>query len=112
MTRQRAHQYFAQLETTVHDFDGAERTIDDRQFTTLPISEFVRGRSRRDMDSLEILNAVTLLIDGKGVSSIATQLGRPQADMEKKYVTEERLPTIDSDTIFVDGDGIGISVAG
>ena len=111
VTRQQARHYFAQLETATHDFDGAEWTIDDRQFAALPISEFIRDRSRPEMDSSRILSAVTLLIDGNGVSSTAAQLARPQADIGRKDVTEDRLPTIDSETIFVDGDGIGVSVA-
>ena len=110
-TRQQARQYFAQLETATHDINGAERTIDGRQFTALPISEFIRDHSRREMDSSGFLSAVTLLIDGSGVSSTAAQLAGPQAGIERQYVTEDRLPTIDSEATFVDGDGIGVSIA-
>ena len=110
VTRQHAQYYFAQLETAIHDFDGTERKIDGRQFTALPISEFVRDPSRHEMDSSGIFSSVTLLIDGNGVSSTATQLARPQADIEKTL--EDRLPTIDSETIFVDGDGIGVRTDG
>ena len=111
-TRRYLERYFLEIERAAGQLGGSTRIIDGRRLEALPLTEFVRGQFPLDVDRSGVLNKVMLLID-RNVAAIASErLDRLSIIQEQGREAAEQLPLTDSDTMFIDCDGIGISIDG
>jgi hypothetical protein len=111
-TRVHLQRYFGDVEAAAAQLGDSVRTINNRAFVTVPLPEVVRGRVPLDVDSSLVLREVTLLIE-KGVAARANEeLERLHTRTAQMLEPAPQLPITSNDTLFIDGDGIGISTVG
>lgn len=111
-TRWHLERYFLEVESAAGQLGGSIRIIDGRRLEAVPLAELVRGQFPFDLDRSGVLNKVMLLIDRNVVAIASERLDRLSIIQEQGREAAEQLPLTDSDTVFIDCDGIGISIDG
>jgi len=104
--------YFVQVDRAISQFGGTERSIEGRRIKAIPLTEIVRGRVPIDADHSGVLNRLMLLIDRDIVSIVFDRLERLSRSGGQDSEQVEQLLVNDTDTMFIDSDGIGISTTG
>jgi hypothetical protein len=110
--RRYLERYFLEVESAAGQLGGSTRIIDGRRLEAVPLTELVRGQFPFDVDRSGVLNKVMLLIDRNVVAIASERLDRISIIQEQGREAAEQLQLIDSDTVFIDCDGIGISIDG
>ncbi len=111
-TRRYLERYFMEIDRAAVQIGGSARIIDGRWLQSVPVTELLRGQFPVDIDRSGVLNKVMLLID-RGVAAIASErLDRLSIVQEQDREVAEKLQLTDTDSTFIDCDGIGISIDG
>jgi hypothetical protein len=108
--RTELRRYFTDVETAGDQLGGTVRTINQRAFVTIPLPDIVRGRVPLDVDSLSVLDNVSLLIE-KGIAARTSETLKRLEEQKNTREPAPQLHMISNESLFIDADGIGISTA-
>jgi hypothetical protein len=103
--------YFVEVNATARQLRGTTRTINGRPYVAMPLTDAARGRMPLDIAGSDTLTKVTLLIDPVRAADTLDVLRSALANARSEQELVSPASTIDTDSMFIDTDGIGISLA-